>query len=155
MKTKEDKTQLKQQLLNQCIVKQQALIDDFSARLNELKLLQGNENSDSSNGSSKAFSQSEYNSIYQAFDFAKAEMDILKFLVSKEESIHQFVKLGSVVNTDKALFYISVSIEQFSVNGMDYIGISTHSPLYQAMRNKKNNDKFSYEGVDYLIKEVF
>jgi len=155
METTENKTQIKKRILTQCMLKQQSLIDDFKSRLKELKLLQDAETEEISSGNRRAFSQSEYNSIYQALDFAEAEMGILVFLNSKDNSLHETADLGAVIVTNRATFFISVSIEQFSADGHPFVGISTQSPLFLAMRGKRIGDYFTYEGTSYYIEDIF
>ncbi|WP_186758066.1 hypothetical protein [Echinicola salinicaeni] len=151
----ENKIKLKNELLKECRKKQQSLIDDFQLRLHELKGLRNLDEEDINSGNRKTFDRSEYNSLFQALDFAEAEMGILSYLSSKSKKLDNKVELGSVVITDVATFFVSVSIEQFSSNGTNYLGISTHSPLFIAMRGLKAGDSFEYEGKKYYIKDVF
>ncbi|UCS92042.1 hypothetical protein KZP23_15105 [Echinicola marina] len=151
----EYKIQLKKELLEECRKKQQSLIDDFQFRLHELKGIRDLDDEDINSGNRRAFDQSEYNSLFQALDFAEAEMGILSYLSSKDEKLCEAIELGSVVVTNLATFFVSVSIEQFSSNDIDYLGISTHSPLFIAMRGLKPGDQFQYEGKEYRINDVF
>ncbi len=155
METMENKIQLKNELLEACRKKQQSLIDDFQLRLHELKGVRDLDDEDINSGNRRVFDQSEYNSLFQALDFAEAEMGILSYLSSKGEKLNETVELGSVVITNLATFFVSVSIEQFSSQGKDYLGISTHSPLFIVMRGLKRGDNFQYDGKEYTIKDVF
>lgn len=50
------------------------------------------------------------------------------------------VQLGDIIETDKGNFFVAVPSDEFTVEGKTYRGISTDSPLYLALRGKKNGD---------------
>ena len=43
----------------------------------------------------------------------------------------------------------------FEVDGEKYIGISTHSPIFQAMSGKSKGDTFSLKQKKYMITDIF
>ncbi|MEB2777429.1 hypothetical protein SYJ56_19095 [Algoriphagus sp. D3-2-R+10] len=98
---------------------------------------------------------SEINLIEEELEFAKEEMRVLNYIKSNLKKLHKTPELGAVVVTDKASFFISVSIEEFMVGENRYFGISTQSPIFKAMRGKSRFETFTYGSTDYLIKEIF
>lgn len=50
------------------------------------------------------------------------------------------VQLGDVVETDQGNFFVAVPSDEFTIDGKTYRGISTDSPLYLALRGKKNGE---------------
>lgn len=157
MSTPEHQT-LKKKLLEACIVKQQSLIDDFNVRIRNLLDSQGlgnEEEYDSNELSQKAQAAEEINSINEALSLANEEMAVLDSLqrISKEEAHN--VSPGAVVATNRDTFFISASIEQFDLDGDTWIGLSTKSPLYKAMKGKKKGDSFKCNGIAYKILDLF
>jgi hypothetical protein len=95
------------------------------------------------------------NAVGDQVSFANREMEILQNMLPTIEDISDTVKLGSVVVTDKDIFFVSASIERMKVNGISVFGLSTESPLYQVMKGKKQGENFSFKDANYRIKEVF
>ena len=87
--------------------------------------------------------------------FADAEMRLLTEMKSRLAGLNDSVQLGSIVVTDKEVFFVSTSIERFEVDGKSLFGLSAQAPLYQTMRGKKKGDSFTYNKKTYKIKEVF
>lgn len=155
MKRSEDIVLIKEEIIKQCIVKQQSLISDFNARLEDLKQTQHFEMEKNEWEDTGRSSFSELNILREALEFAKEEMRILNFIKSNPKRVHITPDLGAVVVTDKETFFVSVSIEEFFAEGKRYFGISTKSPIYHAMYKKVVFESFSNAGIDYFIKEIF
>ena len=64
------------------------------------------------------------------------------------------VQYGAVVHTEKHHFLIAASIEDFSVNGTHYLGVSTKAPLIQALTGLKKGEEANFQDTTYTIKEV-
>ena len=149
---------LRSKLLSACINKQQLLIDDFKQRIKALTETEGlgNEelydNSDVAAGSQKTL---EINTINSLLEFAETELLVLETIRQTLDTKRESVSLGAIVVTNYNTFFISASLEQFSVEGSKYLGISTKSPLYFAMDGKKIGDSFEYKDKRYTIKDIF
>lgn len=72
--------------------------------------------------------------------------------VLKSES--ERVVLGSVVITNKARFYISVSLGEFFFEGDRFYAISSESPMAQKMMGMKAGDDFVLNKIHQKIEEV-
>ena len=158
MKTKIEKATLKKRMLNKCIAKQQSLIGDFKKRIGALLVTEGlgNEESyDNNELSQNSAMIDEATALSQALQFAEDEMKQLWFLQLFPDKVNLIAEQGAAVVTDSGTFYISVSIEQFKVDGETYIGLSVHSPLYLAMKGKAIGEKFTYNGREYFIDDIF
>ena len=57
---------------------------------------------------------------------------------------HQIVGLGSLVKTDKGLFYIAVSLGEIIFNEDKIFVNSTESPMAKEMWGNSQNEEFSY-----------
>ena len=68
---------------------------------------------------------------------------------------HQIVGLGSLVKTDKGLFYIAVSLGMIDYEKKKIFLISPESPLAQAMNGKTENEVFSMNGTQQKIVKIW
>ncbi len=158
MRTQIEKAALKKRMLAACIGKQQSVIKDFRKRLEALLITEGlgNEESyDSSERSGMATQMEEATVLTENLQFAEDEMKQLTFLQLLGEETTGQVQPGAAVVTNVATFYISVSIEQFKIDGETYVGLSVHSPLYIAMKGKVVGETVTYNGREYRINDIF
>jgi hypothetical protein len=156
METK--KAPLKKRMLNTCIAKQQSLIQDFKKRIEALLVTEGlgNEESyDNNELSQKSTMMEEARALADALQFAEDEMKQLWFLQLFPDKVNTIAEQGAAVVTNAGTFYISVSIEQFKVDGETYIGLSVHSPLFLVMKGKTIGDRFTYNGREYSINDIY
>ncbi len=65
------------------------------------------------------------------------------------------VGAGSLVETDRGLFYIVVSLGELNFNNKKIFLISPDSPLAKAMHGKFNKDKFMLNGTEQTIKNIW
>ncbi|MBU8881487.1 hypothetical protein KSK37_00160 [Kaistella sp. DKR-2] len=70
-------------------------------------------------------------------------------------NLHQTVGLGSLVETDKGMFYIAVSLGSLETDHHKIFLISPESPLAQAMTGKVNKDVFVINAVKQTIKNIW
>lgn len=68
---------------------------------------------------------------------------------------HQMVGLGSLVQTDKGLFYIAVSLGEIIFDKKKIFVISTESPLAKELFGKKKNDGISLNNSKQMILEIW
>ncbi len=64
------------------------------------------------------------------------------------------VQLGSLVITNKARFYISVSLGEFFFEGDRFYAISSESPMAQKMMGMQPGDEFTLNKIHQKIVEV-
>jgi hypothetical protein len=158
MTTSIEKSELKRKMLAACIAKQQSLINDFRERIKSLTETEGLGNEeyyDDRELSIQSSRVSEINTLNQLLEFANQEMELLENLRIPHDVIHDRAVVGAVVATDNKTFYISASIESFTVDGRSYLGISARSPLFQAMSGKRKGDSFSFKEKHYRINDIF
>ncbi|MFT6870740.1 3-oxoacyl-ACP synthase [Polaribacter sp.] len=75
-----------------------------------------------------------------------SKIDILK--LSKN------VCLGSIIITDTANYFLSISAGQLVVDGKNYFAISVSSPIGKLLLGKKQNDGFVFNGNRMKINQV-
>lgn len=153
-----NKTALRQKLLDACIEKQRSLVNDFELRLESIARAQSPATQgsyESAELASHAEAVQEMKTLQEAHEFALRELQLLNNLKITQDISRDFASLGAVVVTDKATFFVCVSIEGFTVDGERYLGISTDSPLFNAMQGKRKGETFSCRGKTYQINDVF
>ena len=64
------------------------------------------------------------------------------------------IQLGSLVITNKARFYISVSLGEFFFEGDRFYAISPESPMAKKMMGMKSGDAFTLNNIHQEIVEV-
>lgn len=65
------------------------------------------------------------------------------------------IQLGDVIETDKGHFFVAVAADEFVVEGITYRGISVDSPLYKALRGKKNGDTITINENSFVLKNSY
>jgi len=151
------KCELKARVLQAAIVQQQKVIEDFQNRVNEIMASEATDKDeyDCHQQSFKSETMTEVSLLTDQLHFTNHELDELKHIQNYEHECHPVAEYGTVVKTDKETFFISVGVEQFYVADQSVFGISVQSPIYRAMKGKKVGDRFSYNGITYLIEEIF
>ena len=76
----------------------------------------------------------------------------MRKVVNSPTSVAQ---LGSLVVTNKARFYISVSLGEFFYEGERFYAISEESPMAQIMKGKTEGDEFVLNNIHQKIEEIF
>jgi transcription elongation GreA/GreB family factor len=151
-----DRIALKKRILAAGTKAQQAIINDFKSRIEELKSSgqqYADEQQDSGALSMSQASEEQINLMTEQLNMLEEEMDKLGRISADE--IHDVVHLGSVVKTNHQQFFVSVSIERFKCEGQDYFGISTKAPIYKAMEGKSSGDRFEVNGRQFEIVDLF
>jgi hypothetical protein len=157
MITTTDNGRLRSKILEVCIQIQQSLLDDFNRRI--VALLESNGFGNDEEYDNQVIAQQnqrneEISGLLETRNLARKEMNELLRLSRMEYTDHSHAEPGAVVVTDRSTIFVSVSIEQFEVDGEPLIGVSTSSPLYQAMKGLKKGDGFQCMGIDYTITDV-
>ena len=86
------------------------------------------------------------------------QMAALKMMKQKMQRVinspTNIVQLGSLVITNKARFYISVSLGEFFYEGERFYAISEESPMAQVMKGMKVGDEFVLNKIYQKIEEI-
>lgn len=67
---------------------------------------------------------------------------------------HHIAGFGSLLQTNKALFFISISLGKITVEGKDVYVISPLSPIAAKMKGMKTGQSFGFNGVEYSIQDI-
>lgn len=80
-----------------------------------------------------------------------AKIDVLENL---DFGPSETIQPGAVVSFNGRNFVVAVSTTRFDVDGQTYMGISTQSPIYQAMKGLAVGDTFSFNGREIKVQDV-
>ncbi len=67
------------------------------------------------------------------------------------ENPSEFARLGSVIETNQAIFFISISVGKLEVNKTIYLGVAPNSPIGLNLLGKKNGEQFNFNSRIYKI----
>ena len=70
------------------------------------------------------------------------------------DDVSKVIRLGSLVHTNKATYYLSISIDAVAVENDMYFVISSSSPIGKLLIGKKVNDIIQFNGQQIKITEV-
>ena len=68
------------------------------------------------------------------------EKNDMEFVLSQNENSHQEIELGSLVETEKHLFFLGVALPVIKGNAKEIYCISPEAPIYKNLLNKKIGD---------------
>jgi len=149
------KTELKRQLLQECLRIQNEQIDAAKTAMNDAQ--------ESANGHDGAM-EDKFESFREAcqiqrdmfarqLDEAMTVYHTLKRINAMKENPD--IMLGSVVETDTQDFFVSASLGAIKVADKTYFAISALSPLFKAMAGKAKGESFSMRERNYKIKNIY
>lgn len=153
-----EKMEFKKEILTAGMKKHLAVMEDFRLRIKDVLTTDGNVNEeeyDSQVQVQKEQTAAEVSLLSDQLEFAEHELTELRHLEWRINEKHDSIRLGSVVVTDKAIFFVSASLEQFAAGDKMILGLSVSSPLYKSMRGKKAGETFHHGNVVYRITDVF
>lgn len=67
---------------------------------------------------------------------------------------HSCVEFGSIVRTNRGLFFVATAIGRVECNGQNIFAISISAPIYAAMDGKKIGETFAFNGTTHTIAEI-
>lgn len=92
--------------------------------------------------------------IYQMQRQLGALNDLKRNMAKVLNASTEKIQLGSLVITNKARFYISVSLGEFFFEGDRFYAISPESPMAKKMMGMKGGDAFTLNNIHQEIVEV-
>lgn len=70
------------------------------------------------------------------------------------KAVSDYARLGSLVYTDKFIYFISISIGTVAIGKTDYLCVALNSPVGMLLSGKKKGDEFNLNGTIYSITNV-
>ncbi len=154
----EQRLALKQQVHDAALKRQQAVIDDLKAAIEERQEAVDNPETDDIDYHNRFEStqdevHDQINHYADQLNIANSEYDTLDKM--KTDRLHHKVTIGAVVETDQENFYVSVGLGEFEVAGKAYYALSPKAPVYEVMEGKKEGDTFSFRNRTYKVRVIF
>ena len=146
----------KSQLLQSAKELLQQKINALNGQLSEL--VRGIENESKSSAGDKhetarAMVQLEQEKILNQLHELERQSETLKQISFLEKAPD--IRLGSIVRTDKELFFLSIPFGKLIFEGREIILLSGHSPLGSLLLHKKMGEEAHLNGKTYRIHEFF
>ena len=131
------------QKISEKIQKLEQLIAETRASNNDTKSSMGDKYE-----TSREMLQQEINNLQiQLNEHLKSQ----KILKNINPNPHKIVTLGSLVETEKGMFFIAISLGELSFNQEKIFVISAESPLAKAMNGKKTGESFVVNNLSQTI----
>ena len=135
------------QKISEKIQKLEQLIAETRASNNDTKSSMGDKYE-----TSREMLQQEINNLQiQMNEHLKSQ----KILKNINPNPHKIVTLGSLVETEKGMFFIAISLGELSFNQEKIFVISAESPLAKAMNGKKTGESFVVNNLSQIIKNIW
>lgn len=88
----------------------------------------------------------------ESLDHLEEEINTIK--ANRSLDAHTEIGPSTVVKTNIGNFVVCVPMKSFKVNGEEYRGISTQTPIYNALQGKGAGEKVNFNDQDIAVKEV-
>ena len=134
------------QKISEKIQKLEQLIAETRASNNDTKSSMGDKYE-----TSREMLQQEINNLQIQLNEHLKSQQILKNI---NPNPHKIVTLGSLVETEKGMFFIAISLGELSFNQEKIFVISAESPLAKAMNGKKTGESFVVNNLTQIIKNI-
>ena len=135
------------QKISEKIQKLEQLIAETRASNNDTKSSMGDKYE-----TSREMLQQEINHLQIQLNEHLKSQQILKNI---NPNTHKIVTLGSLVETEKGMFFIAISLGELSFNQEKIFVISAESPLAKAMNGKKTGESFVVNNLSQIIKNIW
>ena len=101
---------------------------------------------------SRAKIQTEIDNFSRQLNLAINNLHVIEQLDNSKK--YNLVTQGSLITTDNGIFFISIGIGKLEIKSNNYFIISLLSPIGSAMKGLSKNEKFTFRGIKYSIKNI-
>ena len=70
------------------------------------------------------------------------------------DKTYETVQPGSVVTTNRGVFFISIGAGKLALNGVDYFAVSAASPIGMALAGRRVGEGVVFNRMDYTVLDV-
>lgn len=81
-------------------------------------------------------------------------MQQIALKLSESKTVEKVV-LGSIVKTNRAVFYVSVPIQPINYKNAQVFCVSIHAPLIQHLLNKEVGAEVTFNNMSYKILDIY
>lgn len=150
-----DRIAIKRAVLKAARTRMEDTASELRARIEELKAVTiGDDNADSASQteSRRGGDLDLMNSLGAQLEHVLLDLDRLGIIAP--DSPMDTVQFGSVVHTDVRNLLIGFSLEEFDAGGRRYLGVTPKAPLVQALYGRKEGDRATLNGVEYVVQGI-
>ncbi|MFY7670585.1 3-oxoacyl-ACP synthase [Tenacibaculum sp. MEBiC06402] len=147
---------VKKQLFEECqlyVEKREQTIREIMTSNKKALLSETKSSAGDKHETGRAMLQLEMEKASQQIELVQQMKEVLHRINIEDSS--DVVRLGSLVHTDKATYYLSISIGAVSVENKMYFVISSSSPIGKLLLGKKVNDAIHFNGQEITITQIF
>lgn len=147
---------IKQQLLQLCADIQNSRIANAQKAMEDAQQAANSEEKSTAGDkydTSRAMSHNLRDMNARQLQEALKELAVLEQI--NTDSIHDSIRLGSVVKTSQANYFIAISAGPVKIGQETYFAISITSPIGQLLMHKQKGDSFTFRENIIKISEVF
>jgi transcription elongation GreA/GreB family factor len=146
---------IKNQLFNECklyVEKRERTIREIMTSNKKALLSETKSSAGDKHETGRAMLQLEMEKASQQIAVVQQMKEILHRI--NPDDVSEVIRLGSLVHTNKATYYLSISIGAVAVENDMYFVISSSSPIGKLLIGKKVNDIIQFNGQQIKITEV-
>lgn len=101
---------------------------------------------------SRAKIQTEIDNYNRQLDLALKNLRTIEQLDCSKK--HNLATQGSLITTERGVFFISIGIGKLEIKSNNYFIISLQSPIGYVMKGLSKSEKFTFRGIKYSIKNI-
>ncbi|MCH2033709.1 MAG: 3-oxoacyl-ACP synthase [Tenacibaculum sp.] len=146
---------IKNQLFNECklyVEKRERTIREIMTSNKKALLSETKSSAGDKHETGRAMLQLEMEKASQQIAVVQQMKEILHRI--NPDDVSEVIRLGSLVHTNSATYYLSISIGAVAVDNDMYFVISSSSPIGKLLIGKKVNDIIQFNGQQIKITEV-
>lgn len=146
---------IKNQLFNECklyVEKRERTIREIMTSNKKALLSETKSSAGDKHETGRAMLQLEMEKTSQQIAVVQQMKEILHRI--NPDDVSEVIRLGSLVHTNKATYYLSISVGAVAVENDMYFVISSSSPIGKLLIGKKVNDIIQFNGQQIKITEV-
>lgn len=144
----------KEKIVSACLEQITQRIESYNLGIKKIQTDMASETKSSAGDkfeTSREMMKQEEEKLAQQISELKKHRNALQLLTfEKNETIQN----GSIVETNKGVFYFSTAFGKIIIDGKDIMLLSTIAPIFNAMKGKKKGDNVTFNTTTFLIHEV-
>jgi transcription elongation GreA/GreB family factor len=102
---------------------------------------------------SREMIQQDLNRYEQQLKVLNQDLDILTRIKNQKLDVKK-AAVGSLVHTDKGLYFLAISIGRITIDDQKLFSVSTASPIGKVFVGKSVGDSFEFNGARQVIKAL-
>jgi len=145
---------MKEKLLQKCLEQQQEVIRRIEQEINEAQK-QANDY-----GQPKDRYDAFRTKLMRQIELYAKQLDKANMVI---DTLHKIpidrdidsVEFGAIVITNRQNLFISTGLGKVTLDGEEFYAVSPQVPIFQALKGKRKGDKADFNGMSFLVKEVY